>query len=181
MDWLPKDAWWSCTALITGGSTNRSPELLDRIIDQFDLAHERYQPKAEGTKCNILVWDVTRALACEIPQRELVNNQLIQLNANAMYNWLNGPRAREHRWTEVAEQVARARADAGFPVVVAQYNPGGPGHMAVGRPAPHAPGGPPAPEDGKLWIAQAGGKNLRYARVADTFLPQFPKRFFFHE
>lgn len=176
MDWLPKDAWWACTALITGGSTNRSAALLDRIIDQFDLAHERYQPKPEGTKCNILVWDVTRALACEVPQRELINNQLTQLNANGMYNWLNGPRARTQRWNEVTEQVARARADAGFPVVVAQYNPGGPGHMAVGRPAPKD-----QPQDGKLWIAQAGGKNLRYARVTDTFLPQFPKRFFFHE
>jgi hypothetical protein len=177
MEWLPKDAWWACTAIVTGGSTSRSPDLLNRIIDQFDLSHERYQPKPEGTKCNILVWDVTRALACEIPQRELIAGQLTQLNANGMYNWLNGPRAREQRWNEVTEQVARARADAGFPVVVAQYNPGGPGHMAVGRPAPSDSD----EQDGRLWIAQAGGKNLRFARPSDTFLPHLPKRFYFHE
>lgn len=176
MDWLPKDAWWSCTPLITGGSTNRNPELLARIVDQFDLSHERYQPKPEGTKCNIFAWDVTRALACEVPQRELVNNRLVQLNANGMFEWLVGPRGREHRWMEVTEQVARARADAGFPVVVAQRNLGGPGHMAVGRPAPAE-----AEQDGRLWIAQAGGRNLRLARVNETFLPRVPVRFFFHE
>jgi len=176
MDWLPKDAWWSCTAIITGGSTHRSPELLNRILDQFDLKHLRYQPSVEGTKCNIYVWDATRALACEVPQRELVNNVLTQLNANAMFNWLTGPRGREHRWNEVTEQVARARADAGFPVVVSQRNPSGPGHMAMGRPAPKD-----SAEDGKLWVAQAGGRNLPMARAADTFLPHLPKRFFFHE
>lgn len=176
MEWLPKDAWWSCVGIVTGGSTNRSPELLDRIIDQFPLEHARYQRSAEGTKCNILVWDVTRALACEVPQRELINNQLTQLNANGMFRWLTGPRAREQRWQEVTEQVARARADSGFPVVVSQFNPGGPGHMAVGRPAPKD-----QPADGRLWTAQAGASNARYATVGDTFLAAFPKRFFFHE
>ena len=174
--WLPKDAWWMCVAPITGGSTNRSPELLERIIDQFNVETEpRYQRTAEGTKCNIFACDVTRALACEVPQRELINNQLVQQNANAMVEWFRGVRAIEQGWSEITMQVARARADAGFPVIACQRNPTGPGHIVVGRPAPAT-----AAEDGVLWIAQAGGKNSKLMRVIEAFLPGIPVRYYFH-
>ncbi|MFZ2875845.1 MAG: hypothetical protein WAZ94_15320 [Phycisphaerales bacterium] len=175
MNWMPDDAWWSLTPPITGGSTNRSSQLLEQILDQFDVeTSKRYRRAPEGTKCNIFVWDATRALACEVPQRELTSRGLVQQNANAMCDWLLGNMGRQHAWNEVAEHVARSRADSGFPVVVTQKNPGGIGHIAMGTRAPEGA------EPGKLWIAQAGGKNFRRGRVLEGFLATIPVRFFTH-
>jgi len=170
MNWLSPDPCWHVTAPVTSGAALRSRQLLDRIIDQFDVeTHARYQRNAKGdTMCNTFVNDVTRALAAEVAQRELKMVEgaprIVELDANAMIDWLAGYHGQRNGWVSCDEHSARAAADAGYPVVVAWSNPGGIGHVAVGTPAPVG-----MPDDGHLWIAAAGAHNFRRCLVAQSF------------
>lgn len=175
-DWLSPDAWWHVTAPVTGGSANRSAELLNHIVDQFEVeTHQRYTPRGGTTFCNVFVNDVTRALACEVAQMEHRAASIVELDANAQIDWLAGPRGIANGWTECTQRHAREAADNGLPVVVTWKNPGGIGHVAVGVPAPED-----ALPDGYLWIAQAGARNFRCGPVAAGFGLR-PVKYFTHE
>lgn len=175
-DWLPAEQWWHVTAPFTTGSHLRSAALLERVIDQFPLAHPRYQRNSAGfTQCNIFLNDITRALGCEVAQVEQGSRGPHELDANAQIQWLMSRGLLFHGWREVAQPIARQRADDGYPVAATWLNLGGIGHVAVGTPAPLG-----TPADGILWVAQAGASNFRRGHVTQGFGPR-PLRIFTHD
>lgn len=153
-------------APLRGRASERSPELLQRIVDQFEVeTTERYRRRdvtGDGKSesfCNIFVSDVTRALSCEIPK---------QL-ANAMTDWLDNF-GRQYGWFRVDRDLAWYLSKTGVPIVAGWKNPaGGHGHVALLVPPP----------DGALWCAQAGSKNFSRGRLVDGF-GSAPARFWAH-
>lgn len=167
MTWLSDEAWWHVVAPLTSGSALRSAALLNKIVDQFNVdTAVRYQrsPGPGGTKCNIFLNDVTRALGCEIAQMEHRAATIIELNANDQIDWLTSWRGANTGWREVGAIDARTRADLGYPTAVVWKNPGGIGHVALAVPAPAG-----AIVDANVWIAQAGGRNFRLMQVQSGF------------
>ena len=106
---LPVDAWLPTSFISTSTVGNRSAAALNNVIRQFDVENaERYRPWRNGsTYCNIFVWDVTRALGCEIPHyvdRESGDARYYpnikgayELDANGVCDWLRR-RGAEHGW-----------------------------------------------------------------------------------
>lgn len=175
--------WLPVTPVIAGGPGNRSPELLELIIKQFRVAtNPRYRPNQQGrqeTYCNIFVWDVTRALGCEIPHWVGAGGgpapvgQGRELDANGIAAWLQ-EWGRDFGWRRVRDALALAEANAGRPAVAAWYNSGGIGHVAVVRPGQaHSIRGVP--------IAQAGARNFDDGYLADGFGDRGPIAFYVHD
>jgi hypothetical protein len=143
----------------------RSPEALRQTLAQFNVEHdERYQPNlfgCPGTRCNIFLWDATRALEAEVPH--WVDNcgrpvkpgsaGAHELSAAGVIGWLRAFGA-ESGWQPVSAPEARALANQGRPVAVVWENPdhGRSSHVAMLLPTPE---GERAPR-----IAQAGAANL---------------------
>lgn len=113
-----------------------------RSILWFNIPNSnRWQPDGEKTFCNILVWDITRALGVEIPH--YVDGK--ETNANWIYKWLTGEgeasgfpgwsggKGSDVGWFEVTAEEAGKRANLGFPTVeVAEnFGTGKRGHVAV--------------------------------------------------
>lgn len=155
----------------TSQAGNRSAQALNNVIRQFHVeSAERYRPYRNGnTYCNIFVWDVTRALGCEIPhyldkesgQPRYYPNVAgaYELNANGVCNWLSQQGA-QHGWQEITAPQAQYFANAGFPVVGAWHNSnGGGGHVQMVCPSR---GGVYDPVRG-VTVAQAGKYNFNYA------------------
>jgi len=174
----PYEAWKACTPLITNSAAERSPAAYARVIAQFGVeTNGRYANNKRGTGdtyCNIFLWDVTAAMGAEIPHyidsatgapRSYPNVEgATELNANAIYRWLEQHGAR-YGWIEVSPEVAQAHANEGGPGVSVWRNPSGAsGHVQVIRPSaqPYDAARGPA-------IAQAGSKLLESANVRDVF------------
>lgn len=149
-----------------------TPELLNSIIDQFDVERTpRYQRRViEGknaTFCNILVWDVTQALGVEVPYiydssgvpGEVGQPGMLEHVATDMLGWLQtyGP---AQGWIEVDGRAAQDAANKGWPAVASQ-----PGHMSMIRPE-----GCTSYSDrlGPV-IAQAGASNSNCSHVWSKF------------
>ncbi|MCL1905505.1 MAG: hypothetical protein FWG06_00685 [Clostridiales bacterium] len=173
---LPRQAWLP-TAL-NGVSTagRRSAEVLNKVISQFKVeSAERYRPYRDGnTYCNIFVWDVTRALGCEIPHYVEKENGdpryypnvkgAYELDANGTADWLRR-RGADYGWREITAAEAQQYANAGHPVVSAWRNGGGgAGHVQMVCPSR---GGGYDPVRG-VTVAQAGKLNFTYAHIKDT-------------
>ena len=161
MNWLHVDAWKSTTAPLTSGTAHeRTPQLLNRIIDQFGIeTSHRYKETNGATKCNIFVWDVTRALGCEIPQREIVSGRgLVEQNANMMIEWLRTT-GQTHGWSRSDAKLAQYLANEGRPVVVGWLNPKGIGHIAMVVPG----------TANGVSIAQAGATCFRLGNIERGF------------
>ena len=120
------------------------------------------QPAEYITWCNIFVWDVTVAMNAEIPHyynpadgskmTDLKPGNYTEMNADGIADWLAtfGP---AYGWREIAKADAQKRANGGYPVV--SVTPGG-GHAQMICPSRGNDEGP--------MTAQAGGRNVRYAR-----------------
>lgn len=161
------DAWRPTAPRSTNGSDNRSAIRYRAVIDQFDVeSNKRYAADPNGaTKCNIFAWDVTRAMAAEIPHWRFKD----ELNANAIFDWLSGE-GTDYGWHWCTDSIARQRALEGFPTVVAWKNPVGVGHIAVVIPSKE-PG---------VRIAQAGGANFADRSVVAGFGSRIV-RYFTHD
>jgi hypothetical protein len=157
--WLPYPLVLACSA------DCRSPECLRQTLAQFDVEHdERYQPgsfSCPGTRCNIFLWDCTRALECEIPHWVGARGACVppgtagarELSAAGMIGWLK-VFGSDHGWYVVAATSARMIANGGRPCVATWENPDRehPSHVAMLLPTPDID---PHPR-----IAQAGLSNL---------------------
>jgi hypothetical protein len=111
---------------------NRSPEALAAVIDSAEVeTHPRYQPVGGQTWCNIFLWDVTRALGCEIPHWVGKAPHRRELSANGICLWL---RTSQREWRRAGAAEALAHAARGGPAVACWENPDGHGHVAVLRP-----------------------------------------------
>lgn len=179
-NWLSKWQWEPATAPLTNGSDDRNPSALVRVVAQFTVeTHERYRPGKPGpTWCNIFTWDVTRALACEVPH--WIKGK--ETNANDLVHWLEGKltnggklQGPDHGWRPIARADVRARARAGIPCLVTYENPNPsrPGHIAVVMPAG-------LPDGDDLQIAQAGATCFSYGPVAQGF-GTLPVKFWTHD
>lgn len=175
--------WHLVTPVIAGGPGERRPDLLERIIRQFRVAENyRYQAnrqKQKETYCNIFVWDVTRALGCEIPHWVADDGEPSspdrgrELDANAVHAWLHH-RGADFGWRRVDAAEALLWANMGRPAVAAWLNVGGIGHVTMVRP------GDPHPTRG-LPIAQAGARNFDDGFLADGFGARAGVEFWIHD
>ena len=166
--WLYAAPWLPLTAPLTSGSSCRTPELLERVIDQFGLdTATRWQKRVDeitkkvSTYCNVALTDLTKALGCEIPRWWQRGAELVQLSANDQQRWLQqeGPR---HGWRNSTPIAAQARANLGYPSVATWFNPeeGHSGHVALFRPDRGEQG---------LFIAQAGLTNFSRGPLSSGF------------
>lgn len=178
--------WEPVVADLRGSESNRAPDLLNRIVAQFDVMNQvRYAAVRDAvtqrlkTWCATFVWDVTSAMGCEIPhwianpdQKMVGAVPRVEINANKRHEWLKteGP---TFGWLQVEEGDARAHANGGCPAVASWLNEtGGPGHEAVLK--PRAQGSVEA-----TYIAQAGAHNFAYALLSAGF-GSYKPRFFIH-
>lgn len=154
--WEPVDL----AGLVVSAPGARNPDVLEAVVQQFDVVHAaRYQGSGSTTWCNIFLWDVTRALGCEVPH--WVDASLNpapmgppnrELSANAVCDWLEVQGAR-FGWMKVDGDLAQEAASKGEPVVIAWKNPsGGSGHVAIAVPDPS--------DLCELLSAQAGAVNF---------------------
>lgn len=168
-------------APLTNGSDNRGPAQYLAVVKQFGVeSNPRYTPRGGNTFCNIFLWDVTRHMSCEIPHWYVAYSKTPEgkvtalgneYNANAVCDWLNGKWSQEYGWKSVIDGVnAMARANLGFPTVVAWKNPNGVGHVGV-----VIPGTQPG-----VRIAQAGATNFVDGDVTRGFGHR-PVAYFTHD
>jgi hypothetical protein len=154
--WLPIDA------PIKSNREDRSPNLYQVIIEQFEVEENpRYAPREGKTYCNILVWDVTRAMDAEIPH--WVNSageptahygtDAHRQNCNAMHKWLHlfGPK---YGWHRVNLEEALKSATEGSPSIAIFYNPSGNGHVVIIRPDSNDPKVPLCAQAGKICFSK---------------------------
>ena len=173
---LPEQAWLPISTLSASAAGKRSAEALNTVISQFNVENAaRYRPQRAGnTYCNIFVWDVTRALGCEIPH--YVDQKsgdaryypdikgAYELDANGVSDWLR-KRGADYGWREISAAAAQHYANAGYPVVSAwRNNGGGAGHVQMVCPSR---GGGYDPIRG-VTVAQAGSRNFTYAHINAT-------------
>ena len=169
-----KPPWLSLDPEFVNGPDARSPQALEQACQQFDVEHNpRYRPQAGKTFCNIFIWDVTRALSCEIPHWVTSEGEPApvgkgkELRANDMHGWFLGA-GRRHGWEPCVRRETQMHAEAGQPVVALWVNPmGGPGHVALVL-------------DAAFNIAQAGTRNFVGQSLLYGFGPVGTVHFFYH-
>lgn len=132
LSWRPDDPWLPCMPPMTSGSLQRSPDITDRVLAQFQLdTGRRWQKLVEtvsegvqrvSTYCNVWLNDGTRALGCEVPRWWLKGAELVQLSANDQVRWLDR-QGRKHGWASCTPFEAQARANLGHVSVVGWLNP----------------------------------------------------------
>jgi len=127
------------------GQPSKKP--LPEIVKWLDVEHSaRYQPEANATYCNVYATDVCYLAEVYLPRVWWIDPKSVtdgtpisyggtvrELNANALYDWLNEWGA-TFGWKPVADAAeAQQAADAGHVVVIcaAQANPKRSGHITV--------------------------------------------------
>lgn len=110
-----RDTLRAVAAPVQSREGNRSADTYLKIIHQFAVANNpRYDPDAPGKpRAHIFVWDVTRAMNCEIPH--FLGGR--EMSLGLMVEWLRheGPM---NGWRRATDQVALMAANEGCPVVV---------------------------------------------------------------
>jgi hypothetical protein len=161
--WLPADVAKEIVAPLQGHLGSRSAGDLRAVVDQFQVGTvERYRKRdidgqpGDETFCNVYLREVLAALGV----------QLSRMRANDIYAYLLAGSAGAGggvSWAQVRPWVARALANAGYPVVAAWQNPQGPGHVAILVPSRTEL------DSDTTFIAQAGGTNFSYGRLEQGF------------
>lgn len=131
--------WIALNPRITSTAGARNAVVYSKAIEQFRVeTNPRYRPRDGKTYCNIFVWDVTRAMGCELPHwaRDDGTPALPtapgaqRMNCNALYEWLFRVGQR-YGWCQIDEQTAIGKAQRGMPTVGIWTNPSGNGHIAM--------------------------------------------------
>jgi hypothetical protein len=183
---LPTAEWVPATPAVVNSSSNRSPENYNEVVRQFDVASAtRYAPGRNGhTYCNIFVWDVTRALGCEVPHyidpasgapMEYPDTAgANELNALSMGRWLASTGQR-YGWREVTPEQAQLQANLGHPAVAVSSSVS---HISMVVPSET----PYNPALG-VAVAQAGSIVTNYAYLGNIYSDSGLKsvRYFVHE
>jgi hypothetical protein len=149
----------------------RSPSRYLEVVKQFDVENNpRYKVRdtsGDGkpdTFCNIFLWDVTRAMGCEI--EHWWDGK--ELSANGVADWLVKEGSR-YGWQDVGLLGAADQAARGRPTIAVWKNPGGTGHVAVVVPT----------GNGQLQIAQAGRLNF-FDKPLRSGFGDHPVKFYTH-
>jgi len=136
---ISTDTWKAVNAPMQSKPGRRTAVLLQNVIDQFACGYnQRYQMDAAGkSKAHIFVWDVTRAMNCEVPHfaggRETTLGQMV--------DWL---RFESHTrgWRKANATQAAEAAEHGFPALAVPQD-GKLRMLAVVRPGGLQPDGHP--------------------------------------
>lgn len=104
-----RDVWRALAPKVTSAQGHRTAEVYAQVINQFGVGtNPRYEPDAPGKpRGHIFVWDVSRAMGCEIPHfvgpRELTLAQTVDWlrHEGPMRGW---QRAGEYDVVQVANQ-----------------------------------------------------------------------------
>ena len=163
---------------LTNDEAHRAAAVYDEVIDQLAVGRNpRYRPRDGNTYCNILLWDVTRAMHCEIPHwvdaqgnpAAPFQHGANEMNVNGTVAWLGNHGTRRFGWQLTDAANAQRCANEGRPAVALWRNPtGGHGHTAIVRPGSLLAGRGPA-------TAQAGRLNFNLGHVKDGFGNATPK------
>lgn len=149
-------------------------------VNQFEVeTNPRYVRGHLGgreTYCNIYLWDVTKAMGCEIPHwidpatgvKVLVGKGKEQV-ANGICDWMQ-THGLTVGWMQCGKKKATERASKGFPTVVLWKNQGGIGHVAMILPGIDF-----------VHIAQAGGSNFFDKDIIKGFGNLGPLLFYTHD
>ncbi len=126
------DTWKATVPRVTSRAGRRSSALYYKVIDQFAVGNNpRYEPDASGkSRMHVFVWDVTRAMNCEVPHflsgRELSIGQTVDWLRFEGHNrgWRRG---NAQSAAEAAErgEVALAVPKDGKVKLIAVARPGG--------------------------------------------------------
>lgn len=168
---------------LTNDENGRDPNIYAQVINQFAVAHNsRYKSDSNGTYCNIFVWDVTRAMNCEIPHwvdrlgdsAAPHSSHANEININAGMDWMLHFGIIKHGWQAASAKAAQNHANLGKPAVAMYKNPSPThhGHTAVIRPGSINSRGPAS--------AQAGSINFNSGHIQDGF-GGLPIHYFIHQ
>ncbi len=156
---------------ITNKPGDRSRSSYSAVIEQFEVATaERYRKRdldkkpGDETCCNYFVRDVCIAMGVGFAP----------MRANSIYDYLLKGQSTGNGWYQVLPWIARALAEAGYPVIAAWENPLGPGHVGMVVPSRSEL------DKNTTFIAQAGARNFAYGRLEDGFGAGKPIAFFAH-
>ena len=131
-----------------------------QIIKELDVENSpRYKPGGGKTYCNIFVSDFLDAMG--LPPTHVEGG--VELNANAMIEWLASPKGASTGWIEADRETALDAAERGHVVLVTYFNHNvnpitkklRPGHIAIVLP--------------EGTIAQAGKKNFVGGTIRSGF------------
>lgn len=158
--WFAVDPWKPID--VPASKLPHTPDKLRAVLR--DLAVEksqRYKAREGQTWCNIFLWDVCRAMGCEIPHwvdkdgnRADVGKGR-ELSANGMVRWLDEHGAR-HGWVDADRETAMDAAARGHVVVLGWDSKSAKsGHVAVMLP--------------EGTIAQAGRRNFVGETISQGF------------
>lgn len=178
-------AWVEVEPDFTNLENDRSADQYERAINQFEIeSNPRYTPRPAvkdgpvATYCNILHWDITKAMGVEVPHWvdeatgvEAPMGKGKELSANGTADWFSKHGLR-FGWMMCDEFQARKRAMRGFPTVIIWKNPYGIGHVAIVH---------PRSTELVTNIAQAGSSNFSFGTLAKGFGGQKELRFYTHD
>lgn len=134
--WMTTPAWVPVD--IPSAKLPHSHDKLRKVVDELNVEKSnRYKRRDGQTFCNIFVWDVTRAMGCEIPH--WVNDDGSpasvgkgrELNANGIVRWMDtqGP---ANGWVDADRKTSMDAAARGHVVVLGWDSKSAkPGHVAV--------------------------------------------------
>jgi len=175
---IPAASWVASNPSVVSHVGERSASAYRSVINQFNVeSNDRYRVNKLGqndTYCNIYAWDVSRAMGAEIPHyinastgepvQSGSSNNVEELNANSMNDWLN-TYGKQYGWVQVSAEQAQDDANQGMPAVTSWKNSSGHGHMQVVSPS----------TDGKydasrgVAIAQAGAHLYNYNYITAVY------------
>ncbi len=175
-------AWEEVTPSLIITLDKRSPENYIAAAKQFEVeTNPRYvrghanPGVGKETYCNIYLWDVTKAMSCEVAHWvdpatgvEVPMGKGVELSANGVCDWFT-THAMEFGWMQCGKQKATLRASLGLPTVVLWKNTGGIGHVAMVLPGLDF-----------VHIAQAGASNFFDGNLTKSF-GNLPVIFFTHD
>ncbi len=177
-------AWVEVTPDIMNMQGKRTPADYVAVAKQFEVetnpryvrGHDGVASNGQETYCNIYLWDVTKAMGCEVPHWvdpstgvEVPMGKGKELSANGVCDWFQLHAMSAH-WMQCNQTKAMMRASFGFPTVVLWKNAGGIGHVAMVLPGLDF-----------THIAQAGANNFFDKNLTSGFGNVGPLMFYTHD
>lgn len=164
--------WKEITPRVTNYEGERSAEAYNAVIADLDVENRgRYARTSKDTWCNIYVWDVTKAMGCEIPHYYSKTTgepltrayclkhpgEYYEMSADRMASYLANY-GRDCGWMECDADTAIAMANQGYPTVTAATTTG---HVAMVVPQNEGESG--------VKISQAGASNFEHGAINKGF------------
>ncbi len=123
------DAWKAVEPPVRSEEGKRAPGIYKNVINQFAVGHNaRYALTTGGCRGHIFVWDVSRAMGCEVPH--WVGTKELSLGQTVDWLRMEGPM---HKWMRGGMEEALKCSQTGM-LVIAIPKEVKNRHMAIVRP-----------------------------------------------